>query len=398
MGAKRTHVVLDNLEQLLPDAARAIASVIEAAPELRLIVTSREALRIGPELEFDLPPLDHEEAVALFLARAQRVRPDIVRTAAVDTLCERLDRLPLALELAAARTKLLSPEALLDRLGARLDLLRGGRDADPRHATLAATIAWSYDLLDQDEQRLFASLAVFRGGCTLESAETVCDADVDLLASLLDKSLLRRRTDPDGTDRFWMLETIRDFAIAQLVASGDEDALRTRQARALVQLAERANTGEGLDTGGPGRWRLDLVAPELDNIRAVLAWAAERAPEHGLELMVALEAFWVVREPVEGAAWLERLLQAAPDASATLRAGSLRALGGVLDIYGEHERAAPHYRESLELFESLGDEVGGRNPAVPGGREHGEPRPGRGGCEARRRVARRVQAAGHQGG
>nr|MBA3788563.1 adenylate/guanylate cyclase domain-containing protein [Actinomycetota bacterium] len=173
VGAKRTHVLLDNLEQLLPDAARTIAGLVEAAPELRLILTSREPLRIAGETEFDLPPLAPDEAVSLFLATAERVRANISHTVAVDRLCERLDRLPLALELAAARTKLLSPEALLARLGARLDLLRGGRDADPRHATLAATIAWSYDLLDPDEQQLFKDLAVFRGGCTLESAQEV---------------------------------------------------------------------------------------------------------------------------------------------------------------------------------------------------------------------------------
>ena len=361
VGGKRTHVLLDNLEQLLPDAARTIASVVEAAPDLRLLLTSREALRIEAETELDLPPLVPDEAVSLFLARAQRVRPDVVRTATVERLCERLDRLPLALELAAARTKLLSPEALLDRLSTRLDLLRGSRDADPRHATLAATIAWSYDLLDTHEQELFTRLGVFRGGCTLESAETVCAADVDSLASLLDKSLLRRRADPDGSDRFWMLETIREFAMARLSESGDEDALRRGQLDSLLRLAKCANTGEGMETGGPGRWHLGLVAPELDNIRALLAWAADRAPECGLELMTALESFWVVREPVEGAAWLERLLQGAPDAPPRLRAGSLRALGGVLDIFGEPERAAPRYRESLELFEAIADEPNSAN-------------------------------------
>ncbi len=361
VGAKRTHVLLDNLEQLLPDAARTIAGLVEAAPELRLILTSREPLRIAAETEFDLPPLAPDEAVSLFLAAAERVRANISHTVAVDRLCERLDRLPLALELAAARTKLLSPEALLERLGARVDLLRGGRDADPRHATLAATIAWSYDLLDPDEQQLFKDLAVFRGGCTLESAQAVCEADIDSLASLLDKSLLRRRTDPDETDRFWMLETIREFAMARLAESGEEDILRRRQYDSLLELTKRANTGEGITTGGPGRWHLDLVAPEVDNIRALLDWAADHAPEHGLELTTALEAFWVVREPVEGAARLERFLQATLDAPQKLRADSLRALAGVLDIVGESERAAPHYRESLALFELLDDEPNAAN-------------------------------------
>ncbi len=144
-------------------------------------------------------------------------------TPAVGELCERLDRLPLALELAAARTKLLSPERLLERLGDRLDLLKGTRDADERHATLSATIAWSYDLLDEDEQRLFRHLSVFRGGCTLETAERVCETDLDTLASLLDKSLLRRRTGRLGEERFWMLETIREFAAEQLEASDEAE-------------------------------------------------------------------------------------------------------------------------------------------------------------------------------
>ena len=147
VGEKRTHVVVDNVEQLLPDAALTLASLAAAAPALRLLLTSREALRIQGEAQFDLPPMTEHDAVELFLARAHAVRPDIARTAAVVELCERLDQLPLAVELAAARTKLLSPEAQLERLGARLDLLRGTRDADRRHATLRATIAWSYDLL-----------------------------------------------------------------------------------------------------------------------------------------------------------------------------------------------------------------------------------------------------------
>ena len=216
VGDKRTHVLVDNVEHLLPHAASPLALLAEAAPSLRLVVTSREALRVRSEVELDLPPLAEREAVDLFLARAQAVRPDLEEGEAVRALCARLDRLPLALELAAARTKLLSPDALLERLGASLDLLKGARDVDERHATLRATIAWSYDLLSEDEQRLFGRLAVFRGGCTLESAERVCDADLDTLASLLDKSLVRRRTGRLGEERFWMLETIREFAREKL--------------------------------------------------------------------------------------------------------------------------------------------------------------------------------------
>src|SRR5439155_26261957 len=163
IGERRTRVVIDNAEHLLPDVARPLAELTAISPALRLLVTSREALRVQGEHELDLPPLNESEAVALFVERAQAVRPGVAGSAVVSELCRRLDRLPLALELAAARTKLLAPEALLERLEDRLDLLRGARDAEERHATLRATIAWSYDLLEEDERRLLARLAVFRG-------------------------------------------------------------------------------------------------------------------------------------------------------------------------------------------------------------------------------------------
>ena len=363
VGGRRTHIVLDNVEQLLPDAAPALATLTAAAPALRLLVTSREALRIQGEEELDLPPLVEDDAVELFLARARAVRPGVERTPAVAELCARLDRLPLAIELAAARTKLLSPEALLARLGARLDLLRGTRDSDPRHATLEATIAWSYDLLDEREQRLFARLAVFRGGCTPETAEEVCDADLDTIASLLDKSLLRRRTEPDRSDRYWMLETIREFATARLAGSGEERDIQRRHAQWLLELVRRTRASvptEVADQGGLSG-NLLMFAPELDNVRAVLGWSLEHDVELGLELAAALEQFWVIHEPLEGAAWLERLLEAAPSAERPLRAAALRALAGALDIYGEHEAAAPILQASLALFEEIGDEHGATN-------------------------------------
>src|SRR3954464_5696848 len=174
VGEKQTHVVLDNLEQLLPDAARPLSALLAAAPALRIVATSREPLRIAGESEFDLPPMDESDAVTLFIERAQAVRRDVGDSPAVHELSRRLDGLPLAIELAAARVKLLGPEPPLQRIAQRLDVLRGSRDADERHATLRATIGWSYDLLDDDEQQLFARLAVFRGGSTLEAAEAVC--------------------------------------------------------------------------------------------------------------------------------------------------------------------------------------------------------------------------------
>ena len=256
VGERRTHVVCDNLEQLLPGAARPLADLVAAVPALRLLATSREALRIQGEAELDLPPLGHDEAVTLFCERAQAVRPDVTRTDAVEQLCDRLDGLPLALELAAARTKLLAPETLLDRLTDRLDALKGTRDAEERHMTLRATIAWSYDLLDEGEQQLFARLGVFRGGCTLETAEIVCDADLDTLASLLDKSLLRRRTGRLGEERYWLLETIREFALERLRDAGLEDELRRRHAERMLQIARdaapRGRTGGERRVGAGG--------------------------------------------------------------------------------------------------------------------------------------------------
>ena len=205
----------------------------------------------------------------------------------------------------------------------------------------------------EEEQALFARLAVFRGGATLENAERVCGADLDTLASLLDKSLVRRRTDADGEERFWMLETIREFALERLDASGEEDALRHAQFRSLNALADRAGT-RGIVDFGP--WNFDLVAPEIDNVRAVLDWAARRDPSRGLELAVALESYWVVRDPEEGAMRLGRLLELAPDADPYLRAQALLARAGSLDIFGESDLAEPCYRESLELFTACGEE------------------------------------------
>ena len=354
-GEKRAHVVLDNLEQLLPDAARPLAELLAAAPSLRLVATSREPLRIAGEAEFDLPPMGEVDAVALFLERAQAIRTDVGDSPAVHELIRRLDGLPLAIELAAARVKLLGPEQLLQRIAQRLDLLKGGRDVDERHATLRATIAWSYDLLDDDEQHLFARLAVFRGGCTLDDAEAVCEADLDTLASLLDKSLLRRRTDVDGEERFWMLETIREYAKERLDATGEENALRQAQADRLLELADRAGTRGTV--GVPGNWDVGLVAPEIDNVRAVLEWSLEQDPGRGLALSTWLEGFWLVREPTEGVSWLELLLAATPNAELELRGHALRALGGALQVTGEYERAALRYGQSLELFIAGGEEI-----------------------------------------
>ncbi len=354
VGDKRTHVLVDNVEHLLPHAASPLALLAEAAPSLRLVVTSREALRVRSEVELDLPPLAEREAVDLFLARAQAVRPDLEEGEAVRALCARVDRLPLALELAAARTKLLSPDALLERLGASLDLLKGARDVDERHATLRATIAWSYDLLSEDEQRLFGRLAVFRGGCTLESAERVCDADLDTLASLLDKSLVRRRTGRLGEERFWMLETIREFAREKLTESGEERELQRRHAERMLEIGRAANLSE--DDDEP--FDLSVALAERDDVRAALDWAAEADAVLGLELACALESFWGPHAPAEGMRRFDELLEGDVEIPPLLRARALRSLAGAAHQERNWAVSDPAYEESLRIFTTLGDRRG----------------------------------------
>ncbi len=345
-------MVVDNVEQLLPDAAGALAAVTAVAPSLRLIVTSREAVRIGAETQFDLPPLAEAESIELFLARARAVRPDLEGTLAVGELCARLDHLPLAIELAAARTKLLSPEVLLEKLGARLDL-PAQRDADPRHATLRTTIDWSYELLDEREKRLFERLSVFAGGCTLESAEDVCDADLDGLASLLDKSLVRRRTDPHGVDRYWMLETIREYAAGRLAElPGHADHLR-RHAERMLEIARAAHLS--VEDIGRETQDFETVHAEREDVRSALDWATEHDPVLAAEIVVALDYYWTTAAWVEARPRIEVLLETAA-VSPGLRARLLRLHGGIVILSGEVELGEMRYREALAIFRRLGDE------------------------------------------
>ena len=357
VGERRTHLLLDNLEQLLPAAAAELASLVEHAPPLRVVVTSREALNVLSETRFDLPPLVLDEAVSFFVARAQRVNPGIEPDGDVTTLCERLDRLPLALELAAARTRLLQPRAILERLGDRLDL-PAQRDADPRHATLRATIAWSHDLLSADERDLFARLAIFRGGCTLEAAEEVCGADVDTLASLIDKSLVRRRAGESASDRYWMLETIREFAAAKLddLSKDALARLRLRHARRMLAVALSASLKAELEPTTP---RPDILRPELDDVRAALDWAAENEPELAAELTVALEMHWVTQACAEGIGRSRALLALDDDLPPALRA-ELFTLEGGLTILSEGRQVVgePSYHAAIDLYRELGDAPG----------------------------------------
>jgi len=353
VGERRTHVVCDNVEHLLPGAAHSLAELAAAVPALRLFATSREVLRVQGEAELDLPPLARREAVSLFCERARDLRQEIGATDTVAELCERLDCLPLALELAAARTKLLAPEALLERLGNRLDALRGTRDTEERHTTLRATIAWSHDLLDESERRLFARLGVFRAGCTLETAELVADADLDAVASLLDKSLLRRRTGRLGEDRYWMLETIREFALEQLQASGETEQTLRRHAERMLDVARSAHLSE-LDAES----NVEAALAERDDLRAALDWAQEHDVELGLEIATALQNFWNASGPDEGRRRLERLLDGADAIPPELRASALRTYAGTADLTGHDAQAERLSEESLQLYRQLGDERG----------------------------------------
>jgi len=354
VGERRTLVVCDNAEHLLPDAAGPLAELVASAPMLRLLVTSREALRIQGETELDLAPLTPQEAVTLFCERAQAVRADVVPSPTVSQLCERLDRLPLALELAAARTKLLAPPVLLERLGSTLDALKGTRDVEERHATLRATIAWSHDLLDADEQRLFARLGVFRSSCTLETAEVVCEAELDTLASLLDKSLLRRREGRPGEERYWMLETIREFAVERLETSTEAEELRRRHAERMLAICGSAQ----LSGAGDAVPDLATGLAEREELRAALDWTEEHAAELGIRIAVESQNLWNTTAPEEAMRRLERLLGRAGELPLELRARALLVQGGAADLAGHDAEPGPLMREALRLFRDLGDDWG----------------------------------------
>jgi predicted ATPase len=342
---KSVLLLLDNFEHVV-DAAVSMAQLLSACPNLELLVTSRELLRVPGEQAYPVPPLDPRDGEELFLARALAARPDFEATPAVSELCARLENLPLALELAAARVRVLSPERLLERLSQRLDLLKGGRGIDPRQQTLRATIEWSHELLDADEQRLFARLAVFRGGCTLDAAEAVCDTDLDTLESLVDKSLVRVRG-----DRFWMLETIREYAVERLEASGEADEQRRRHAEYFAAMAAEAEPE--LIRGRPQAW-LDRLEPEQDNFRAALdRLHASDETQLALRLAATLFGFWMVRGHfVEARRRLEQALAA--DARPTV--ARARALVAAAHVSGDANE--DYAEEALRLSLELGDRWG----------------------------------------
>jgi predicted ATPase/class 3 adenylate cyclase len=350
LADKTLLLLLDNCEHLL-EAAPLLSELLAAAPGLVMLATSRERLHLKGEYEFPLAPLVQEEALELFAARASAAQPGFAldgNRKQVAEICRRVDCLPLAIELAAARVRVLSPQALLARLEHRLPLLTGGaRDTDERQRTLRATIAWSYELLESEEQRLFARLAVFAGGCTLESAEEICEADFEMLCALVEKSLIRQ-----GGDRFWMLETIREYALEQSERLGQAEELRRRHAKHFLELAGTAEVG--LRGADEARW-LETLEAEHDNLRAVLA---RRDGDLQLELAGALWRFWYVRGHFEeGLQWLREVLER-KSRNRALRAKALHAAANLANCKVDPALARACAEEALALFEGIGDKGG----------------------------------------
>jgi predicted ATPase len=349
IGDRSMLILLDNFEQVI-EAGPGLGEVLSACPRLDVLVTSREPLHLAAEREYAVPPLAPAEGVELFSARARALNPDFEANGVVTEICRRLDDLPLALELAAARTKVLSPDQILERLEQRLPLLTGGaRDLPERQRTLRATIQWSYDLLAENERQLLCRLAVFSGGCTLEAAEEVVAADIDTLQSLMEKSLLRHTQ-----ERYWMLESIREYAAEHLEDGGEAAGLRRRHADYFLELVETA----GLALEPEGEQQYGLVRQELDNVRAALDWGFETDPERALRLASALDGFWAVMAPTEGMRRLEALLQRAPNAALAVRARAFRAYGSSANPAGDDEKAERAYEQSLDAYRKIGDERG----------------------------------------
>jgi predicted ATPase len=376
-------LLLDNFEHLM-QAAPTVAELLALGPHLKILVTSRAALHIYGEHEFPVPPLalpdsqskpsvealSHYPAVALFVQRAIAARPDFElngqNASAVIEICSRLDGLPLAIELAAARVKVLSPASMRTRLASRLQLLTGGaRDLPQRQQTLRAAIDWSYDLLTPAEQKLFQRLSVFVGGCTLEGVEAVCntkgDLDLDLLdgiASMVDKSLMQQAGHANGESRFTMLETIREYAREKLEASGEHASTQRAHAAYCLVLAEEVATDQGGAQGAEWRERCTL---EHDNFRASLEWLTETGDaDWGLRLGTALFRFWETGEYLaEGRDTLGKLLRIPGAAAPTkARARALFSAGVLAGEQGDYAAADALMSESLDIARHQGDKQG----------------------------------------
>ena len=377
LWSRRLLLVLDNFEHVV-DAGPPVARLLAECPLVKVLVTSRARLRLTVEQEFVVRPLalpsaEGEDegaladspAVQLFVERARAVRNDFGLTeanaAAISGICRRLDGLPLAIELAAMRANLLSPDELLDRLDRPLDMLTGGHGDPPvRHRELRNTIAWSYDLLDPDEQHTFRALCVFAGGCSLESAEAVCQTYgggrvLDRLGSLVDKGLVRR-SDAGNESRLEMLETIRQFAVEKLTQLGEQDDRRAAHARHFVTVAEEA--GEQL-TGHGQIEALDRLSLDHANLRTALQWHLDHGDgESALRICTARwrGGYWLARSHVrEGHRWLEQALECYGAPETALRAAGLGTFGTLSFPLGHFDLAGASCDEGLALSRRLDD-------------------------------------------
>lgn len=357
LASRRALVLIDNSEHLLPDLAEALATLVPQTGGSTLLVTSREPLSLAAERLVRVPVMTQTDAEDLLLSRAVGLGVAVAPSGALSTLAERLDRLPLALTLAASRLSVLSADQILERLSQRLDLFAGARDADPRQRTLRATIEWSHDLLTEAERVLYRRLSVFAGGCTLEAAEAVCDADLDALQGLVDRSLVERLDVADGPPRFAMLDTIRQFAAEQLAASGEEAMLRARHADWIRDLAERVD--QRLLAGEPEEQWVRLLEPEVDNLRAAVAYGLSAGDAVLVRaIAVALPMFWVMRGRVaEGRAWIERALELDPSEDDTRRR-LLSGLAMLAYMAGDYAAATRVADDAAALATQLGPSIG----------------------------------------
>jgi predicted ATPase/class 3 adenylate cyclase len=351
---RRTLVVLDNAEHLLPGLATEISPLTRNGAGLTFLVTSRERLHLEAEREFRVPSMSVADAEAFFLARAEALGIVLEPSLTLSELADRLDRLPLAMQLAAARLRLFSVEQLLKHLAGRLDL-PGERDADPRQRTLRATIEWSHDLLEPQERALLRHLSVFARGGTIEAIEVVCDADLDVLLSLVDKSLVRRRDDAPEP-RFWMLETIREFAVERLDEAGETVALREAHARWCLAHIERWD--EAIRATAQRGSMLERMDPDLDEVRAALTWAVERGDGALLQdLAGRFRMYWQMRGLYrEGRRWLD-LAYRQQETSGPRMARVLDALTNLAYRQGDDALALRTAEEALPLARSTGDPV-----------------------------------------
>ena len=345
---KELLLLFDNFEQVV-EAASGLAELLASCPKLGLLVTSRELLQVPGEQAYPVPPLAEEDGTTLFLARARTADPGFQPSDAVGELCARLEQLPLALELTAARVRAMSPEQLLERLSGRLDLLKAGRGVDPRQQTLRATIEWSYDLLTLEEQQLFRGLAIFRGGCTMKAAEEVCDADLDTLQALIDKSLLRF-----SNERYWMLETIREYAMELLQQSDEYETLGDRHLSFCLALAEEA---EPLLTGPDQQQWFERLALEQDNVREALDYACESGDgERALMLAGTIWRFWWTRGQIaEASSWYDRAFAVGGNVSETALARSVFGAAHAAEARGDVEQARIRYEEAVNLLRRIGE-------------------------------------------